>query len=428
MNIAHVKISNILGIEELEFDAGQFNTITARNGSGKTSVLEAIKAAFRGGHDATLLRAGADKGEVVLVLDNGDEIVRRVSASKSDTVIRRDGRQVARPAEIIKGLTDLLSVNPVEFLRAPAKERARVLLESMPMPADTARLYHITGQRFIGPEPDALVVIDRLQKQIYDQRTGVNRAAKEKEATVEQLRGSLPAAPAGVQSTDEEALQKQLDDAGVALEAERKRVSDKLAAMRADHENRMEDLRRQMEEAKTAFADIQDRASKQLQKAGDQHAAQTMPIREALAAIRANRDAAAKRQQQMVIIEDMDKQAAELRAESDKLTGALAALDAYRLELLSKLPIRGLEIRDGELYRAGVHFDRLNTAQQVQIAVEIAKLRAGNLKACCVDGLELLDSASWDAFREAAQAGGLQLFVTRVSDGDFAIQAEGGGV
>ena len=71
MHIQHIKISNILGIRELEFKAGQFVEVTGRNGQGKTSLLEAIKAATQGGHDATLLRKGAEKGEVVLVLDSG---------------------------------------------------------------------------------------------------------------------------------------------------------------------------------------------------------------------------------------------------------------------------------------------------------------------------------------------------------------------
>jgi DNA repair exonuclease SbcCD ATPase subunit len=71
MHISKVKITNILGIDELEFQPGQFNAFTGGNGSGKTSALEAIKAALKGGHDATLLRNGADKGEVVLVLDDG---------------------------------------------------------------------------------------------------------------------------------------------------------------------------------------------------------------------------------------------------------------------------------------------------------------------------------------------------------------------
>ena len=87
--IAKIRINNILGIDELEFDAGQFNQISGPNGTGKTSVLEAIKATLRGGHDATLLRTGAEKGETVLVLDDGTEIAKRVTPASRAAVAAR---------------------------------------------------------------------------------------------------------------------------------------------------------------------------------------------------------------------------------------------------------------------------------------------------------------------------------------------------
>ena len=72
MRISHLKISNILGIDELEFDAGKFNEVSGPNGAGKTSVLEAVKAALGQGHDATLLRklAALDAGTGPLFYDD----------------------------------------------------------------------------------------------------------------------------------------------------------------------------------------------------------------------------------------------------------------------------------------------------------------------------------------------------------------------
>ncbi|MGL4458723.1 MAG: AAA family ATPase, partial [Plesiomonas shigelloides] len=145
MRIAHVKISNILGIAELEFTPEGFNEISGPNGTGKTSVLEAIKAVLTTGHDATLLRNGADKGEAILVLDDGTEISKTVTADRSSNSIRREGKKVPRPAEAIKALTDLYSANPIEFLRARKQDRVKVLLETMPLEADVEKLEEITG-------------------------------------------------------------------------------------------------------------------------------------------------------------------------------------------------------------------------------------------------------------------------------------------
>ena len=126
MQINHVKINNILGIDHLEFEAGQFVTIGGANGLGKTSVLEAIKAALGKGQDATLLRSGADKGEVVLVLDNGGTISAKVTAAGTTRAVKSaEGKTSAKPAQALAGLVDLMSVNPVDFLLAKPADRAR---------------------------------------------------------------------------------------------------------------------------------------------------------------------------------------------------------------------------------------------------------------------------------------------------------------
>ena len=107
MQVSRIKISNVLGIESLEFDAGKFNAFTGRNGTGKTSALEAVKAALSGGHDATLIRKGAEEGEVVLVLDDGSTIQKRIRPEGSDTVLRdANGVKVSAPASKLKALVD----------------------------------------------------------------------------------------------------------------------------------------------------------------------------------------------------------------------------------------------------------------------------------------------------------------------------------
>ena len=136
MRVEHIKISNILGIESLEFDAKTFNVVSGPNGVGKTSVLKAIKSITHGGYDATLVRKGEKNGEVVLVMDDGTEIRKRISNKTQNTTIRKNGIEVSRPAEMIQSFIDTLSANPIEFLRTPKKGRVDSLLDSLPMKAD----------------------------------------------------------------------------------------------------------------------------------------------------------------------------------------------------------------------------------------------------------------------------------------------------
>jgi hypothetical protein len=431
MRIQHLKISNILGIEELEFDAGKFNEVSGPNGAGKTSVLEAVKAALGQGHDATLLRKGAEQGEVVLVLDDGTAIRRRVKAGASDTQVKQGGKLMTKPGTVIAGLIDALSVNPVDFLRATKKDRARVLLEAMPIKVDRNRLHAISGLDVVNAEDrHGLEVIDAVRKEVYEARTGTNRAVSEKEATIAQLTAAMPDAPAGVEG-DEGSYQAQIDAETQKRDAEYQRIDTKLAGLETKHAADVNAIKDELQaaidrlraEAQQKIDGLQSTLQASRDAAGKQRALTTQrwndataPLRAAQAAIASNRDAAAKRRVAQETIATMTAELQVLAETAAKQTEALSQIDAYKLELLSKLPIPGVEVVGGEITRGGISFDRLNTAQQVGIAVEIAKLRSGSLGVVCVDGIELLNSESYNAFRDQALASGLQMFVSRVTD------------
>lgn len=437
MKIAHVRISNILGIAELEFTPEGFNEITGPNGTGKTSVLEAIQSVLKTGHDATLLRKGAEKGEAVLVLDDGTELSKTVTADKSTSKVKVDGKATSRPAEALKALTDLYSANPIEFLRARKQDRVKVLLETMPLEADTEKLAEITGIPVTAqPGIHALAVIDTVYKEVYDDRTGTNRAVKEKDNTINQLELAMPEAPGGIEGSEDELL-AQVREADEAKTTELERISKKLNGVKDDNQAKLEAIRaetqRKIDAAKAegqAAADaitaeerrIEGLAAQQREKTIQKHADTVGPLNTALNSIKENRGAHAKREQAMQTIQQMKKELVDLQADAARQTKALADLEQYKNDLLASLPIPGVEVKDGEIYRDGVVFDRLNTAQQVWVAVEIAKLRAGNLGVCCVDGIELLDPAAYEAFREQSLASNLQLFVSRVSSEEFAVK------
>ena len=126
MLVHKISIKNILGLESLEFSPSSgYNEITGGNGSGKTSTLEAIRAALGAGHDATLLRQGATEGEIVLLLEDGTEITKSVTADKTDVVVKHpEFGKISKPAAYLKKIADSLSLNPIDFLMAPGKSRA----------------------------------------------------------------------------------------------------------------------------------------------------------------------------------------------------------------------------------------------------------------------------------------------------------------
>jgi DNA repair exonuclease SbcCD ATPase subunit len=437
MNIAHLSIKNILGITDLEFSPKGFTQISGPNGAGKTSVLEAIKATLGAGHDATLLRKGEEKGEVVLVLDDGLEISKTVTGATSTTAVRRDGKKMSRPMEAIRALTDSLSVNPVDFLLAPKKDRVKALLEAMPLEADTDHLSELAGMPIKAqPGLHALHVIGLAHQQVYDERTGTNRAVREKTATIAQLEAAVPPAPQGVEGSESE-LQDQIEAITEARDVTLGKITKKLEGLRIDAQNQIDSIRtklqadidalktaagEQVDAIKATLTEQEGKASVARQTATEKCNSATSPLNQQLAIIRNDREASGRRQQTLDTIATMRTELDTLTQQAAQQTQALDAIEHYKSELLNSLPIPGLEVVDGEIYRNGIAFDRLNTAQQVEVAVEIAKLRAADLGVICVDRIECLDSESLEAFKAAALESDLQLFVTRVSDEGFAIE------
>lgn len=52
MKVLKINIKNILGLEALEIEPGSITEISGKNGSGKTSCLDAIRAALGSGHES----------------------------------------------------------------------------------------------------------------------------------------------------------------------------------------------------------------------------------------------------------------------------------------------------------------------------------------------------------------------------------------
>lgn len=440
MKISKITINNILGIDDLEFSPAGFTSIEGPNGTGKTSILEAIKATLKTGHDATLLRTGAEKGEIVFVLDDGGSITKKVGQDASSTEVRdAGGKKVPRPAEAIARLADMMSINPVAFLTAEKKDRVKVLLEAMPLVLDTEELTRISGIRVTAqPGVHALATIDLVNKQVYDERTGTNRAIKEKEATIAQLTQAMPDPVGGVVGSEDEIVEKvetargerdtllgkirtkldgiknaaqtQIDEARVKLQAD-------IDALKAAAQESVDGIN-------AATAEQANKAAIATDNANNKFNDTVAPLSAALAAIRANRDTAAKREVTLTTISTMGEELEDLKQDAIDQTAALDAIAAYKSQLLSSLPIPGLEVRAGEIFRDDVAFDRLNTAQQVDVAVEIAKLRAGELGVVCVDRIECMDSEMFASFRDRLLESGLQAFVTRVGDDEFEIHTQ----
>lgn len=435
MKVKTIQIENILGITKLEITPGALTVIEGKNAAGKTSVLLALKDLAEGGHDPSLIRQGCEWGQVGMVLDDGVMITKKITAEKSTIVVRHPkmGR-ISRPQEWIRRVLDDLSLDPIQFLTVAAKDRLGILLGALDLKLDRKQLQAIVPREYLEAvklDRHALEVIGDVRKRVFDKRRDVNVAAKEKRSSASQLVEALPDECPGGEGgrTWREELER--------LQIERDRLQEMLAARKAEIEGaksrevstlqetcdgKIEELRARLRDAVAA---IVRQAASEIDKLGAEYEPQRDELNGKIgeAALQVENEGRVHQAREM--IQKFSDDAADLEKRSDKLTKVLDALEELKAELLENLPIKGLEIRDGQIYVGGIPFDRLNDSERYRLAVEIGKLKAGELGLLLLDRAEIFDGDSWRAFSQAAIDSGLQVIAAKVTDSDLRVTEVG---
>lgn len=449
LKLSLIYVRNILGIDELEIKAKDINIISGKNGQGKTSLIKSLLTVLKGGNEAKLIRNGASEGEVVLEFDDGTVFQKYLSGKGKLNISTTDGK-IAKPQKFIDDLIDILSVNPIDFINADKKSRVNILLESLPMKVSKEELEKAIGdipEISIDASGHALDAITKLHKAIYDQRTGTNRIYKDKIKAAEQLQESLIDIDMPDNIEDELSelrnIKQLMEDKRQQYFAEfEKEKSDRILESEKLYHSALREATEELEIAKRLFAEREKEISLKLlnekreaeqvftQKKEEKQAAFTEkydPIAERITGLESNLKMSAVVRVTKDNINQYLDDASLYEKESEKLTSALNNLNELKANLLSKMPVKGLEIRDGELFWNGVPFDDgLNTAKQMEIAVKIGLLRqkTSDLKMICVDGIERLDSDNQAVLERLLTDNGIQAFLTKVADTPLNIETK----
>ena len=355
------------------------------------------------------------------------------------------------------------------MLTAKGPERTRVLLEALPMEVPVEELRaalaaFLPGLDGIELEGHALEVIDEVRKRVFDERTAINRVAKDKQTTADQLRESLPETvedPATIRTSiaanreTERRLRAELQArrevheaaARTELEETNRRASASVGEMEAGIEARRQAIRKEIADLRGALAELNVESERSAGKfrtthegrrreilafestAKDEDQAEYQPkikeIELERVVLTERLEHAGGHAKALAIFEDVSSEASSNRTQSGKLTTALAQVDAIKLALSAQIPIAGVSVEDGELKVDGHPFHRANRARQIQVVVAAARLRAGKLPILCVDGLECLEPEVFADFVAALKASDppVQGFLTRVTEGPLDVHA-----
>lgn len=400
--------------------------IGGANANGKTSLLDALTVAFGGKRTlpADPVHHGAEQAKIRVRLADGSEgdiEIRRVIKPDGETVleVRDQHGPMKSPQAVLDRLIGARFLDPLAFLRLPPKEQRAALMRVIP---GAARIEQI----------------DEVRERAFRQRTEVGRDLTKAEGELARLppARAIPE-PIDVAALNEEAarfaaLQRTGDGLGnVVHQAEVKLGASrdsraKCAAQVVALERELAEARAALEgwdRAVAAESGALDEARGKLAGAGAvwkaseprrvQVDADLKRAGEHNRAVYAA-EAEAKRRR------EVETTVSQLRAQTEELTGKIAAHDRDKAEILAEamLPVDGLSIGGQGLELGGVPFEQASDAERWRVALAIAAAASPDLDDVWIRDGALLDEQSLAVVERHAEATGRRVWVERVGTRD----------
>lgn len=434
MKIARITLKNILGVSEANIQPdGNIIEIKGRNGQGKSSIMQGILDAIGLSSFDTLLRNGEKKGEAII--DCGNLIIRKSHTENGSTLsvktidaLTDTLSNISSPAKALKKIISPNSADPVRLLTCGKKELSDALLSALPMKTDVAKLSEITNGSIcsnIVEDNHALVSIGTLTQQITNYRRDINRDKKAAQISHDQLNATIPEGC----KTEEDLLEeittlKNIVDSGrsLARTAKRKESIKFNGEISASFENiekmklslyKLQAEIKQQEKLHEDLLALSEESCEQAYQEGLDNVSEAEEQIEALYNEKSKISVITNTQSQ---VDKYSEAVKDLGNKANLASKQLMALSDYKELLCSDLPIKGLELINGELVMNGVPFQTLNTAARVDLVLELAKLSAGKMGIIVLDNAEMMDSETYAEFIEKASKTDLQFVVARVSN------------
>ncbi|MDQ1266859.1 MAG: hypothetical protein QG635_2012, partial [Bacteroidota bacterium] len=379
--INKIGLSNIACFDSYELELGRLTRINGANGAGKSTIAKSLLAATSGGNPVEIIRNGEKKGEIGIEFSDGITLHKIINKNgKAElTLTEPNGQSVKKPQSFLNELIDAYSFNPVSIITASGKERLRLLLEAIPMKAQPDDFRHIFGDMVDKPEfqkplaGHALDAIETYFKQIYEARTNINSQLKSSKTLIVELSAALPEKPSADISS---ALTNLRDSLREKQQARLDLIRKSLELKEEVNKSVTEEYRQKLLEL-NKWRDVQIEEKKE--EIDFDYGATIDAIDNDIRDIeikRAGYEGEQKNQaaydNSMIIIDKQKIKAAEFEQKSKQFTTGLEQLEAMKSAYLSKLPIEGLDVKEGEIYYKDVPFDSLNTQTQIDIVAAIS--------------------------------------------------------
>ena len=413
MKVKQIAIRNIMGINELNIEPGDITHISGANGSGKTSTAEALISAIDGGSVATLVREGAESGEIVVLIDNGMSITKTIKASgTSKTKLEQDEVELQAPATAIKRLFGP-GFNPVKFLSLKGKDQLDELLRVTPIVLDDAHIAKIVGSpKLIGvdySEP-SMKLLSSIYTAMYNKRKLANSRYEDAYNNIKVLKEGLIVVDSTVTQEEYDRLGKERDTIQGKRNDLNREYNEALSKINEDYQEQLQQLQKRISEAKEKASESLHNDEADLINEGWEIEGKMKEIKVKLDSVKAQESTKAR-------IKDEEGKRETFRNDSTFCDEALRQLVIYKKSLIKPDTFSfDVTLDNDTIHIDGIPFDRVNRAKQIKFAIEVAEKSLGDIRFILVDGAEALDSESLEQLEKLAIEKDIQLMLFSVSD------------
>ena len=342
--------------------SGSLVVIAGSNGSGKSSLIDAVAEIFDPKGTRLTARPINDNAEEASaeVITTEARLVRTWKKNDAGTLaaFALDGAKYPSGKDFVLAATGGALFDASEFVGMDARDQRAELLARVELPF-------------------SLVEIDAKRKGFFDARTDVTREVK-----------SLTAQLAGLAALDESVPAEEVSATAILAEHETARRSnnDRQRALdnELDMESRVARLESELQQAKTELAEIV-KAAQALPPTVDLEAlsSQLANVEETNTRVRAQ-------QKRAEIATELEQS----QNNEHVLTNNISKIDKQKVDGLAaaKFPIAGLSVDDDGITFDGVPFKQVNTAKKIEIAFDLMTQQKPDLRLVMVKDGDALDA------------------------------------
>ena len=420
--IEYIAVKNFKGIKELEVsNLSRFVAVFGKNGAGKTSFIEAIKSAIKADKWVnSKVRIGEEKGEIEVKFE--DFVIKRIVGENGKLIVEHNGELVAKPQAWLDWVFKGTIGDPQKFINLHNKEKIKYLLETQ-------------GKKL---EYDAL---EKEREVKFEERTNLHRTYLAKKEEVDKTDTSSFEVLENAM-VDPTALQNQLKEAEThnagwhELKARVEKWETVIEQTNAEIKSMIENIEsidRQIEALQKKKAEAEknlttkqeflDNASCQLADLRDKYENfDKIDTTEILAQLETHNQALAKNAEIKAKKELYNQQVQarnELQAQRKELDNLVKEIEQKQNDLIKDLNLSyKLKLEEGVMYvevnQNWIPLDELNTAQQLEIGVDICLSWPNEIKIITIENANALDPNTLERVREKIESNQAQCFLETV--------------